>query len=124
MAEASAKRVTGDEPQGTMGRVQTAGEADVSPVVSFPPSIARIFSSKERRLGTRQSSDATLRGERMTAHRVAQTWRKRGNIIGTLLRNLTTHGIFVEWIAPIACEERTFHVLGIMRASKHEIYSG
>ena len=27
MAEASAKRVTGDEPQGTMGRGQTAGEA-------------------------------------------------------------------------------------------------
>ena len=27
MAEASAKRVTGDEPQGTMGRVQTAGLA-------------------------------------------------------------------------------------------------
>ena len=27
MAEASGKRVTGDEPQGTMGRVQTAGEA-------------------------------------------------------------------------------------------------
>ena len=26
MPEASAKRVTGDEPQGTMGRVQTAGE--------------------------------------------------------------------------------------------------
>ena len=25
MAEASAKRMTGDEPQGTMGRVQTAG---------------------------------------------------------------------------------------------------
>ena len=46
MAEASAKRVTGDEPQGTMGRVQT-------PVVSFPPSFARTFSSKERRLGTR-----------------------------------------------------------------------
>ena len=124
MAEASAKRVTGDEPQGTMGRVQTAGEADVSPVVSFPPSIARVFSSKERRLGTRQSSDATLRGERMTARRVAQTWRKRGNIIGTLLRNLTTHGIFVEWNAPIACEERTFHVLVIIRASKHGIYSG
>ena len=38
MAEASAKRVTGDEPQGTMGRV--------------PPSFARTFS--ERRLGTRQ----------------------------------------------------------------------
>ena len=42
IAEASAKRVTGDEPQGTMGRVQ------------FPPSFARTFSSKERRLGTRQ----------------------------------------------------------------------
>ena len=28
--------------------------ADVSPVVSFPPSFARTFSSKERRLGTRQ----------------------------------------------------------------------
>ena len=27
MAEASAKRVTSDEPQGTMGRVQSAGEA-------------------------------------------------------------------------------------------------
>ena len=27
----------------------------VSPVVSFPPSFARTFSSKERRLGTRQS---------------------------------------------------------------------
>ena len=52
MAEASAKRVTGYEPQGTMGRVQTAGE--VSPVVSFPPSSARTFLSKERRLGTRQ----------------------------------------------------------------------
>ena len=45
--EASAKRVTGDEPQGSMGRVQ-------SPVVSFPSSFARTFSSKERRLGTRQ----------------------------------------------------------------------
>ena len=40
-------RATGDEPQGTMGRVQTA-------VVSFPPSFARTFSSRERRLGTRQ----------------------------------------------------------------------
>ena len=39
-------RVTGDEPQGTMGRVQKG--------VSFPPSFARTFSSKERRLGTRQ----------------------------------------------------------------------
>ena len=41
--------MTGDEPQGTMGRVQTAGE------VSFPPSFGRTFSSKERRLGTRQA---------------------------------------------------------------------
>ena len=47
-------RVTGDEPQGTMGRVQTAGEVKAKPVVSFPPSFARTFSSKERRLGTRQ----------------------------------------------------------------------
>ena len=46
--------MTGDEPQGTMGRVQT------SSVVSFPPSFARTFSSKERRLGTRQD----LIGER------------------------------------------------------------
>ena len=44
--------MTGDEPQGTMGRVQTAG------VVSFPPSFARRFSSKERRLGTRQTAVA------------------------------------------------------------------
>ena len=32
MAEASAKQVTGDEPQGTMGRVQTAGEATSRPL--------------------------------------------------------------------------------------------
>ena len=32
MAEASAKRVTGDTPQGTMGRVQTAGEAPSRPL--------------------------------------------------------------------------------------------
>ena len=42
-------RVTGDEPQGTMGRVQTAGEAPSRPLSS---SFART--SKERRLGTRQ----------------------------------------------------------------------
>ena len=44
MAEASAKRVTGDEPQGTMGRVQTASRL---------PLRARL---KERRLGARQSA--------------------------------------------------------------------
>ena len=54
MAEASAKQVTGDESQGTMGRVQTALR-----------SFARTFSSKERRLGTRQgevavSGDSTV----------------------------------------------------------------
>ena len=38
-------RVTGDEP----------------PVVSFPPSFARTFSSRERRLGTRQSVGCVLR---------------------------------------------------------------
>ena len=35
IAEASAKRVTGDEPQGTMGRVQTAGEAPARSCVVF-----------------------------------------------------------------------------------------
>ena len=35
MAEASAKRVTGDTPQGTMGRVQTAGEAPARSCVVF-----------------------------------------------------------------------------------------
>ena len=35
LAEASAKRVTGDEPQGTMGRVQTAGEAPARSCVVF-----------------------------------------------------------------------------------------
>ena len=35
IAEASAKRVTGDEPQGTMGRVQTAGEASARSCVVF-----------------------------------------------------------------------------------------
>ena len=44
MAEASAKRVTGDEPQGTMRRVQTASRL---------PLRARL---KERRLGARQSA--------------------------------------------------------------------
>ena len=35
MAEASAKGVTGDEPQGAMGRVQTAGEAPARSCVVF-----------------------------------------------------------------------------------------
>ena len=39
--------MTGDESQGTMGRVQTALR-----------SFARTFSSKERRLGTRQGEVA------------------------------------------------------------------
>ena len=52
MAEASAKRVTGDEPQGAMGRVQTPGEATSRPLSpSRLPLRARF---KERRLGTRQ----------------------------------------------------------------------
>ena len=37
-------RVNGNDSQGTMGR----------PVISFPSSIARKFSSRERYLGTRQ----------------------------------------------------------------------
>ena len=36
----------------------------VSPVVSFPPSFARTFSSKERRLGTRQTQANVLEGKR------------------------------------------------------------
>ena len=51
MAEASAKRVTGDEPQGTMGRVQTAGEAPSRPL---SPSRLPLRAHRERRLGTRQ----------------------------------------------------------------------
>ena len=52
MAEASAKRVTGDEPQGAMGRVQTPGEATSRPLSpSRLPLRARF---KERRLGTKQ----------------------------------------------------------------------
>ena len=43
-------RVTGYEAQGSMGRVKTVA----SPVFFFPPSFARKFSSRERRLGTRQ----------------------------------------------------------------------
>ena len=45
-------RVTGDEPQRTMGRV------------SFPPSFARKFSSRERRLGTRQLQQPDLSQDR------------------------------------------------------------
>ena len=48
MAEASAKRVTGDTPQGTMGRVQTAG---------LSPSHLPLRAHRERRLGTRQNAD-------------------------------------------------------------------
>ena len=47
-------RVTSDETQGTMGMRKMRGE-DVSPVLSTPPSFARKFSVRERRLGTRQN---------------------------------------------------------------------
>ena len=53
-------RVTGDEPQGTLRRVY-GGRRSALPVVSFPPSFARTFSPKERRLGTGQG-----RGEAVT----------------------------------------------------------
>ena len=46
------RRATGDEPQGTMGRVQTVG----SPVVSFPPSFARAIETSGYEAGLRQSS--------------------------------------------------------------------
>ena len=52
MAEVSAKRATGGEPQGTMGRVQTAGKATSRPLSpSRLPLRARL---KKRRLCTRQ----------------------------------------------------------------------
>ena len=48
-------RVTGDEPQGTMGRVQTAGEAPFRPLSpSRLPLRAHFHRERERSLGTRQ----------------------------------------------------------------------
>ena len=44
-AEASAKRVTGDTPQGTMGRVQTAGFARTSREASGYEAVIIIFNS-------------------------------------------------------------------------------
>ena len=55
-------RVTGDEPQGTMRRVY-GGRRSVLPVVSFPPSFARTFSSKKRDVWVR---DREGRGEAVT----------------------------------------------------------
>ena len=55
MVEASASDwwwTARDHGKGTHGR-----RSDVSPVVSFPPSFARTFSSRERRLGTWQGFD-------------------------------------------------------------------
>ena len=47
MAEASAKRVTGDEPQGTMGRVQTASEARLARCLLPAFLCAHIFIKRE-----------------------------------------------------------------------------
>ena len=47
MAEACAKRVTGDEPQGTMGRVQTAGEARLARCLLPAFLCAHIFINRE-----------------------------------------------------------------------------
>ena len=63
--------MTGDEPQGTMGRVQT-------PVVSFPPSFARTISSKERRLGTWQTQ-ASIPFHRARSDRSVM-WKKSNTI--------------------------------------------
>ena len=49
-------RVTGEEAQGTTGRVKKGGEA----VFSFPPSFACKFSSRERRLGTRETPNRMI----------------------------------------------------------------
>ena len=46
--------MTVDETQGTMGMRKMRGE-DVSPVFFMPPSFARKFSVRGRRLGTRQN---------------------------------------------------------------------
>ena len=51
MAEASAKPVTGDTPQGTMGRVQTSRP--------LSPSRLPLRAHRERRLGTRQMHSGT-----------------------------------------------------------------
>ena len=59
MAEASAKRVTGDEPQGTMGRVQTTGEA---PARSRPLSPSRL----PLRAHFHQNRDVWVRGRFLT----------------------------------------------------------
>ena len=94
--KACAKRVTGDEPQGTMGRVQTA--------VSFPPSFEGTFSSKERRLGTRQN----------LIHSWYWAWRKHVtsrdscypigcqilNVLSILYRSLQWTDL---WITSIVC---------------------
>ena len=45
---------------------QTKPVSLVSPVVSFPPSFARTFSSKDRRLGTRQVRHSTVTTHRIT----------------------------------------------------------
>ena len=56
MAGASAKRLTGDEPQGTMGRVQTSSRLPLR--VRF----------KERRLGTRQYMTRDINDTFVTNH--------------------------------------------------------
>ena len=57
MAEASAKRVTGDTPQGTMGRVQT-----------LSPSRLPLRAHRERRLGTRQEFQHEKENEKDSGH--------------------------------------------------------
>ena len=50
-------------------------------VVSFPPSFARTFLSKERRLGTRQplSSDRTTENEKMAYRNIRKERRSLGS---------------------------------------------
>ena len=89
MEEASAKRVTGDEPQGTMERVQTA--RPLSP--SRLPLRARF---KERRLGTRQgwagargtghTTEPRFRPQSHSASRPCDQKKRRG--LGTRMRSL------------------------------------
>ena len=61
-----------DHGKGTDGR-----RSAVSSIVSFPPSFARTFSSKERRLGTRQpQATSMVEGAELASLRAGAPWRR------------------------------------------------
>ena len=74
-------------------------KTDVSPVVSFPPSFARTFSSKETRLGTRQilcTNSQTLYKEGLERLRRRQSQQTLQSLWDRLLfyieNTIDTHG--------------------------------